>query len=78
MGAGHRAWAHNLMEGERGTKRRGGENEETGESEAKRRARKLEDSKVIYLEGLTTCYMIYMWYTYKSCEASHHPMRLII
>ena len=37
-----------------------------------------EDSKVIYLEGLTTCYMIYMWHTYKSCEASYHPMRLII
>jgi len=57
------------MEGERGTKRRGGENEETGESEAKRRARKLEDSKVIYLEGLTACYMIYMCTTYKSCQA---------
>jgi len=41
-------------------------------------AQELEDSKVIYLEGLTTCYMIYMWHTYKSCEASHHPMRLII
>ena len=30
-----------------------------------------------WLSGLTTYYMIYMWCTYRSCEASHHPTRLI-